>query len=172
MLQAEFDFSSILQLYYAQLSEEGESKGDQKECTCVQAACVTSIHSILYTMRRASCNYGKQEHMQEYLSWYLSTMHYAAMSDEYTYYLPLAVFALFRLQHLMGAYTVVIIVIIAAIAPGTASAIVIILSVLSPLIPASGYVQNVKMSIDLELPPLYPHHLHIHCKKSNGKYVL
>ena len=101
-------------------------------------------------MRGASCKYSKQEHMQEYLPWHLSTMHYAAaMSDEYTNYLPLAVFALFHLQHLMGAYTVVIIVIIAAIAPGTASAIVIIFSVLSPLIPASVYVQNIRMSIDL-----------------------
>ena len=119
-------------------------------------------------MRRASCKHGKQEHMQEYLSWYLSTMHYAAMSDEYTYYLPLAVFALFRLQHLMGAYTVVImvIIVIAAIAPGTASAIVIIFSVLSPLIPASEYVQNIRMSTDPELPPYIQIMYKNHCKKS------
>ena len=95
-------------------------------------------------------------------------MHYAAMSDEYTYYLPLAVFALFRLQHLMGAYTVVIIVIIviAAIAPGTAIAIAIIFSVLSPLIPASEYVQNIRTSTDPELPPYIQIMYKNHCKKS------
>ena len=79
------------------------------------------------------------------------------MSSEYTNYLHLARFALFRLQHLMGAHTAVIIVIyiIAAIVPGTASAIVIIFSVFSPLAPASVYVQNIRRSIKLELLPLY-----------------
>lgn len=77
------------------------------------------------------------------------------MSGEYTNYLHPARFALFRLQHLMGAHTAVIIVIIAAIVPGTASAIVIIFSVFSPLAPASVYVQNIRRSIKLELLPLY-----------------
>ena len=92
-------------------------------------------------------------------------MHYAAMSDEYTHYLPLAVFALFRLQHHMGANTVVIIV-MAAIAPGTAIAIAIIFSVLSPLIPASEYVQNIRTSTDPELPPYIQIMYKNHCKKS------
>ena len=84
------------------------------------------------------------------------------MCNGTTNYLPpacfaLFCFALFRLQHLMGAHTAVIIVIIAAIVPGTASAIVIIFSVFSPLAPASVYVQNIRRSIRLELepPPLY-----------------
>lgn len=85
------------------------------------------------------------------------------MSDEYTYYLPLADFAFFRLQHLMGANTAVI---IAAIAPGTTSAIVIIFSVLSPLIPASEYVQNIRTSTDPELPPYIQIMYKNHCKKS------
>ena len=112
----------------------------------------------------------KQKHIQEYLSWHLSTMHYAAMSDEYTYYLPLAVFALFRLQHLMGAYTVVIMVIIAAIAPGTASAIVIIFSVLSPLIPASEEHKNVNRS--RTTPFISRSCTKITAKNLYGKYVV
>ena len=85
-------------------------------------------------------------------------MHYAVMSDEYTYYLPLAVFSLFRLQHLMEAYTAVIVVIIAAIPPGTTSAIVIIFSVLSPLIPASEYAEH-KNIYRSRTTPLYPDHV-------------
>ena len=90
------------------------------------------------------------------------------MCNSTTNYLPPARFALFcfvlfRLQHLMGAHTTVIIVIIAAIVPGTASAIVIIFSVFSPLAPASVYVQNIRRSIKLELepPPLYIYPDHV-----------